>query len=159
MKVSQNVDGKMFVLVDNSNNHERPNSDSPPTIGRLLAFDFSSSTDSATQEVSFGEWEELQYQSKYCVISSSIANTRLSNPSSIALTTPETLFGTGCQLSFSMKYEVESITFEHDTEPFLLDPPRLFFTTPAAGIVTLLTHPSKSDKDQYRQNRLSNSFH
>ncbi|KAK2947380.1 hypothetical protein BLNAU_17700 [Blattamonas nauphoetae] len=199
MKVSDNVDGKMFVLVDNSNNHERPNSDSPPTIGRLLTFDFSSSTDSATQEVSFGEWEELQYQSKYCVISSSIVNTRLSNPSSIALTTPnparivqvvcslgagtdhcwlqlkgrtlpigtytvklvgiddfsfsvefdgstggantqnmfssrhsETLFGTGSKLSFSMKYEVESITFESSTEPFFLDPPRLIFTTPAA---------------------------
>ncbi|KAK2945998.1 hypothetical protein BLNAU_19074 [Blattamonas nauphoetae] len=196
MTVSQNVNGKMLVLVDNTNNHEPPNDDSPPTIGRLLTFDFSTSTESATQEVSCGEWEELQYESEYCVIAASIANARLSNPSSIALTTPnparivqivcslgsgtdhcwlqlkgrtlpigrytvklvavpeltfsvefdgskggpntlnmfssrhsETLFGTGSKMTFSTKYEVESVTFD-DNEPVILDPPRLFFTTP-----------------------------
>ncbi|KAK2941992.1 hypothetical protein BLNAU_23093 [Blattamonas nauphoetae] len=197
MIVSDIVDGKMLVLVDNTNNHEPPNVDSPPTIGRLLIFDFISSTESATQEVSFGEWGELQYESKYCVVGSWIQKTRLSFSSSIALTTPnparivqiicslgsgtdhcwlelkgrtlpigtytvklvgiddfsfsvkfdgttgtntlnmfssrhsERLFGTGSKLSFSTTYEVESITFEDDTEPFFLDPPRLFFTTPA----------------------------
>ncbi|KAK2941996.1 hypothetical protein BLNAU_23097 [Blattamonas nauphoetae] len=196
MKVSQNVDGKMLVLVDNTNNHEPPNDDSSPAIGRLLTFEFISSTDSATQEVSFGEWEKLQYGSIYCVIGSSIAKTRLSF-SSIGLTTPnparivqlvcslgsgtdhcwlqlkgrtlpkgrytvklvgiddfsfsiefdgttglntlnmfssrhsESLFGAGSKLSFSTTYEVESVTFEDDTEPFFLDPPRLIFTTPA----------------------------
>ncbi|KAK2948068.1 hypothetical protein BLNAU_17015 [Blattamonas nauphoetae] len=197
MKVSNNVDGKMLVLVDNTNKHEPPNVDSPPTIARLLTFDFSTSTESATQEVSFGEWEELQYESEYCVIGSSIAKTRLSFSSSLALTTPnparivqivcslgsgtdhcwlefkgrtlpigtytvklvtvpdfsfsvsfdgstgsntlnmfssrhsERLFGTGSKLSFSTKYEVESVTFEGSSKSVILDPPRLIFTTPA----------------------------
>ncbi|KAK2948605.1 hypothetical protein BLNAU_16504 [Blattamonas nauphoetae] len=88
MRVSNNLDGKMLVVVDNTNNHEPPSDDFPPAIARLLTFDFSSSTDSAPQTVSFGEWEELQYESDYCVIGASIANTRLSFSSSIALTTP-----------------------------------------------------------------------
>ncbi|KAK2946162.1 hypothetical protein BLNAU_18906 [Blattamonas nauphoetae] len=95
MRVSNNLDGKMLVVVDNTNNHEPPNTksspphvNSPPAIARLLTFDFSSSIESATQTVSFGEWEELQYESEYCVMSTSIANTRLSIPPSIALTTP-----------------------------------------------------------------------
>ncbi|KAK2951394.1 hypothetical protein BLNAU_13674 [Blattamonas nauphoetae] len=87
MKVSNIVDGKMLVLVDNTNNHEPPNVDSPPTIARLLTFDFTWSTESAPLEVLFGEWGELQYQSKYCVIGSWIAKTHLST-SSIVLTTP-----------------------------------------------------------------------
>ncbi|KAK2958405.1 hypothetical protein BLNAU_6675 [Blattamonas nauphoetae] len=95
MRVSQQVDGKMLVVVDNTNNHEPPNTNcspphvnSPPAIPRLLTFDFSSSTESATPTVSFGEWEELQYESEYHVIGASIANTRLSFSSSVALTTP-----------------------------------------------------------------------
>ncbi|KAK2954809.1 hypothetical protein BLNAU_10294 [Blattamonas nauphoetae] len=198
MIVSDNVNGKMLVLVDNTNNHEPPSDDSPTAIARLLIFDFISSTESATQEVSFGEWEELQYESEYCVIGSSIAKTRLSFSSSIALTTPnparivqlvcslgsgtdhcwlelkgrtlpigrytvtlknpdlsfsvefdgstggvntlnmfssrhsERLFGSGSKLSFSTKYEVESVTFEGSSEHVILDPPRLFFTAPAA---------------------------
>ncbi|KAK2946166.1 hypothetical protein BLNAU_18910 [Blattamonas nauphoetae] len=88
MRVSNNLDGKMLVVVDNTNNHEPPSDDFPPAIARLLTFDFSSSTDSAPQTVSFGEWEEQQYESDYCVIGASIANTRLSFSSSIALTTP-----------------------------------------------------------------------
>ncbi|KAK2948049.1 hypothetical protein BLNAU_16996 [Blattamonas nauphoetae] len=197
MKVSENVDGKILVLVDNTDQHESPNDDSPPTIARLLTFDFSSSIDSVTQTVSFGEWEELQYESEYCVIGSSIAKTRLSFSSTIALTTPnparivqlvcslgsgtdhcwlqlkgrtlpigtytvklvgiddfsfsvsfdgttgtntlnmfssrhsERLFGSGSKLSFSTKYEVASVTFEGSSETVILDPPRLFFTTPA----------------------------
>ncbi|KAK2945219.1 hypothetical protein BLNAU_19859 [Blattamonas nauphoetae] len=194
MRVSNNVNGKMLVLVDNPN-HERPNDDSPPAIARLLTFDFSTSTKSATQEVSFGDWEKLQYESEYCVIAASITNTRLTIPPSITLTTPnpprivqitcslgsgtdhcwlqlkgrtlpigrytvklvavpeltfsvefdgskggpntlnmfssrhsERLFGAGSKLTFSTKYEVASIRFEDDTEPFFLDPPRLFFT-------------------------------
>ncbi|KAK2945466.1 hypothetical protein BLNAU_19595 [Blattamonas nauphoetae] len=196
MKVSNIVDGKMLVLVDNTNNHEPPNDDSPPAIARLLTFDFSTSIESAAQTVSFGEWEELQYESKYCVIGSWIAKTSLSFSSSIGLTTPnpariveivcslgsgtdhywlelkgrslpkgtytvklvgvsdfsfsvefdgttgtktlnmfssrhsERLFGTGSKLSFSTTYEVESVTFESCPNPFFLDPPRLFFTTP-----------------------------
>ncbi|KAK2945468.1 hypothetical protein BLNAU_19597 [Blattamonas nauphoetae] len=55
MKVSDIVDGKMLVLVDNTNNHKPPNDNSPPAIARLLTFDFSASTESAMQEVSFGE--------------------------------------------------------------------------------------------------------
>ncbi|KAK2963689.1 hypothetical protein BLNAU_1254 [Blattamonas nauphoetae] len=205
MKVSEIVNGKMFVLMDNTDNYTPPNvgsiapqTNSPPAIARLLIFDFSSSTESATQTVSFGDWEELQYESEYCVVGASIANTRLSILSSIVLTTPnppriiqitcslgsgtnhcwlqlkgrtlpagiytvklvgiqdfsfsvefdgsteentlnmfssrhsEKLFGTESKLTFSTKYEVASITFEGSSEPVLLDPPRLFFTTPRA---------------------------
>ncbi|KAK2949957.1 hypothetical protein BLNAU_15099 [Blattamonas nauphoetae] len=195
MRVSQNVDGEMFVLVDNTNKYTQPNDDSPPAIARLLTFDFSSSTESASQTVSFGEWEVLQYESEYRVIGLSIANTRLSTPSSITLTTPnpprivqvicspgsgtehcwlqlkgrtltkgtytvtltnpdlsfsvefdgskdettlnmfsslhsEKLFGDGSRLTFVTKYEVASITLEGSSEPLILDPRRLFFTTP-----------------------------
>ncbi|KAK2959012.1 hypothetical protein BLNAU_6028 [Blattamonas nauphoetae] len=43
----------------------------------------------------------------------------------------EQLFGAGSKLSFSTKYEVESITFEDNSVLILLDPPRLVFATPA----------------------------
>ncbi|KAK2945469.1 hypothetical protein BLNAU_19598 [Blattamonas nauphoetae] len=43
----------------------------------------------------------------------------------------ERLFGTGSRLSFSKTSEVESVTFESSSERVILDPPRLFFTTPA----------------------------
>ncbi|KAK2947551.1 hypothetical protein BLNAU_17518 [Blattamonas nauphoetae] len=94
VKVDTILNGKMLVWLDNTNSYIRPNVDcrypyvnSPPAIGRLLIFKFSSSTESEPLEVEFGEWGELQFESNYTVVDTLIANKRLA-PSSIVLTTP-----------------------------------------------------------------------
>ncbi|KAK2947552.1 hypothetical protein BLNAU_17519 [Blattamonas nauphoetae] len=94
VKVDTSLNGKLLVWLDNTNNYIRPNVDcrypyvnSPPAIGRLLIFKFSSSIESAPLEVLFGEWGELQFESNYTVIDAWIAKTQLST-SSIVLTTP-----------------------------------------------------------------------
>ncbi|KAK2940484.1 hypothetical protein BLNAU_9872 [Blattamonas nauphoetae] len=65
----------MLVVLDNSeSDYEKPNLDSPPPIARLFVFDFSSS-DTASQPVSFNEWNLLQYEATYSMTMASLAGT------------------------------------------------------------------------------------
>ncbi|KAK2951630.1 hypothetical protein BLNAU_13369 [Blattamonas nauphoetae] len=68
LKVDQPISGTVLMLVDNSNGYEMPNDDSPPPINRMISFEFSSTVTSTTIDVSFGEWEPLQYEANYSLV-------------------------------------------------------------------------------------------
>ncbi|KAK2961604.1 hypothetical protein BLNAU_3402 [Blattamonas nauphoetae] len=68
LKVDQPISGTVLMLVDNSNGYEMPNEDSPPPINRMISFDFSSAVTSTPIDVSFGEWEPLQYEANYSLV-------------------------------------------------------------------------------------------
>ncbi|KAK2951289.1 hypothetical protein BLNAU_13776 [Blattamonas nauphoetae] len=84
---SSAVAGTMLVLVSNEGGYTKPLSSSPPEITRLVSFSFSSSTTAST-EVSIGEYETLQYNSTYSVLTASIKNVALTLPSGLSFITP-----------------------------------------------------------------------
>ncbi|KAK2963516.1 hypothetical protein BLNAU_1559 [Blattamonas nauphoetae] len=87
LTVDKPISGTVLMLVDNTNGYEMPNDDSPPPINRMISFDFSSDSTSSESELSFGDWELLQYESNYSFVifgwKDSIVDTN-----SVVLTTP-----------------------------------------------------------------------
>ncbi|KAK2957572.1 hypothetical protein BLNAU_7471 [Blattamonas nauphoetae] len=51
------------------------------------------------------------------------------------------LFGSGSKLTFDTEYEIESVVKDSDSSLLILDPPRLFFTTPNPPRLTALGEP------------------
>ncbi|KAK2963413.1 hypothetical protein BLNAU_1454 [Blattamonas nauphoetae] len=68
LTVDKPISGTVLMLVDNTNGYEMPNEDSPPPINRMISFVFSSDSTSSESELSFGEWELLQYESNYSLV-------------------------------------------------------------------------------------------
>ncbi|KAK2963424.1 hypothetical protein BLNAU_1465 [Blattamonas nauphoetae] len=68
LTVDKPISGTVLMLVDNTNGYEMPNEDSPPPINRMISFDFSSDSTSSESDLSFGEWELLQYESNYSLV-------------------------------------------------------------------------------------------
>ncbi|KAK2948461.1 hypothetical protein BLNAU_16626 [Blattamonas nauphoetae] len=88
LTVDQPISGTVLMLVDNTNGYEMPNDDeSPPPINRMISFAFSSDSTSTESDLSFGEWELLQFESNYSLVAfgwkDSIVDTN-----SVVLTTP-----------------------------------------------------------------------
>ncbi|KAK2962930.1 hypothetical protein BLNAU_1953 [Blattamonas nauphoetae] len=69
LTVDRPISGTVLMLVDNTDNYEIPNDDSPPPITRMVSFDFSPDSTSAESDLSFGEWEVLQYEANYSLVS------------------------------------------------------------------------------------------
>ncbi|KAK2955173.1 hypothetical protein BLNAU_9902 [Blattamonas nauphoetae] len=109
---SENVDGRMLVVLDNSgSDYEKPNLDSPPPIARLFVFDFSSSQ-TASQSVLFNEWNLLQYEANYSMTMAWLVKTDITlSPSLLQTPNPARIVEviTDCsssqpqQLSFQLK--------------------------------------------------------
>ncbi|KAK2945168.1 hypothetical protein BLNAU_19907 [Blattamonas nauphoetae] len=84
---SENVEGRMLVVVDNSlSDYEKPNVDSPPPIARLFVFDFTTPSTTSSQSIKFNEWNTLQYESNYSISSAFLHNTDISASSSLIQT-------------------------------------------------------------------------
>ncbi|KAK2944289.1 hypothetical protein BLNAU_20785 [Blattamonas nauphoetae] len=78
----------LFCLVDNTDNYEPPNEDSPPPMQRLLMLGRSTPTQDFTQSVAFGEWELLQQGSKYTLVAASCPACKVSVGPNVFFTTP-----------------------------------------------------------------------
>ncbi|KAK2945165.1 hypothetical protein BLNAU_19904 [Blattamonas nauphoetae] len=84
---SENVEGRMLVVVDNSlSDYEKPNVDSPPPIARLFVFDFSTPSTTSSQSIKFNEWNTLQYESYYTIPSAFLHNADISVSPSVLQT-------------------------------------------------------------------------
>ncbi|KAK2954296.1 hypothetical protein BLNAU_10795 [Blattamonas nauphoetae] len=84
---SENVEGRMLVVLDNSlSDYEKPNVDSPPPIARLFVFDFTTPSTTSSQSILFNEWNTLQYESNYSISSASLHNTDISVSPSVLQT-------------------------------------------------------------------------
>ncbi|KAK2960074.1 hypothetical protein BLNAU_4957 [Blattamonas nauphoetae] len=193
--VSDDVEGTMLVLVDNTDSEDKRTANSAPAIQRLLSFAFASSSTTSSLTVRCGDWEILQLGQTYSVIGSSINGTNLSS-NSLTLVMPHppqlnavvcrsgtgldhawlrlvgrgvvagtyvvhiegmddfactvsfdgstedgtqnmystevsiSLFGEGSKFSPNTQYEVNLVKMEGSSEGVILDPSRLFFTTP-----------------------------
>ncbi|KAK2961852.1 hypothetical protein BLNAU_3289 [Blattamonas nauphoetae] len=68
LTVDQPISGTVLMLVDNTNGYEMPNDNSPPPISRMISFDFSSDSTSTKSDLSFGEWEQLQFEANYSLV-------------------------------------------------------------------------------------------
>ncbi|KAK2943840.1 hypothetical protein BLNAU_21231 [Blattamonas nauphoetae] len=199
LEVDQPIDGTVLMLIDDTNAYEKPNDDSPPSINRMISFDFSSDSTSLECELSFGEWELLQYEANYSLVAfgwkESIVDTNNAvlatpNPPRIVRATCEggnwefdaflslkaRTLGTGSYkvsvkgksefwmvvdfvssgsggnifstkagvklqgsdgiLDFETRYEIDEVIEISTGESLILDPPRLFFTTPSRPSLT-----------------------
>ncbi|KAK2946073.1 hypothetical protein BLNAU_18981 [Blattamonas nauphoetae] len=76
LTVDRPISGTVLMLVDNTDNYEMPNDDSPPPITRI-----------AESELSFGEWEQLQYEANYSFVTFGWKGTKV-NTNGAVLTTP-----------------------------------------------------------------------
>ncbi|KAK2945812.1 hypothetical protein BLNAU_19237 [Blattamonas nauphoetae] len=209
--VDQPISGTALMLFDNTNNYEMPNDDSPPAINRMISFDFSSDSSSPEFTLSFGEWELLQYEANYSLVTFGFKQS-IVDVDTIILTTPnppriiraicedgDTDFGaffslkartlaTGSYkvsvkdipdfwmevdfegnpsggnlystevglklqgedaiLDFGTTYEIDEVIEILSGESLILDPPRLFFTTPSSPTLKSVSVISFSDSNK-----------
>ncbi|KAK2962967.1 hypothetical protein BLNAU_1990 [Blattamonas nauphoetae] len=211
ISLDQPISGTVLVLVDNTGNYEMPNDDSPPPITRMISFDFSADSTSAECELSFGEWEVLQYEANYSLVTfgwkESIVDTNgavlttpnpprvvravceggnsefdaffslkartlatgsykasvkgksdfwmvvdfLHDPSGGTLSSTEfglKLQGEDAILDFETTYEIDEVIDESTRDALILDPPRLFFTTPSRPVLKSVGTITFSDSKQ-----------
>ncbi|KAK2948755.1 hypothetical protein BLNAU_16290 [Blattamonas nauphoetae] len=208
LTVDRQISGTVLVLVDNTDAYEMPNDDSPPPITRLVSFDFSSDSTSSESDLFFGEWEVLQYESNYSLVTfgwkESIVDTNgailttpnpprivramceggssefntffslkgrtlatgsykvtvkdisdfsmvvdfVNNPSGGNLFSTKAglkLQGDDAILAFETTYEIDEVIEVTTSKVLILDPPRLFFTTPSPPILKSVGAVSFSD--------------
>ncbi|KAK2962985.1 hypothetical protein BLNAU_2008 [Blattamonas nauphoetae] len=198
LTVDQPISGTVLVLIDNTDNYEMPNDDSPPPITRMVSFDFSPDSTSAESELSFGTWEILQFDANYSLVTLGWKDSIVSTHDAV-ITTPnpprivramceggnsefDTFFslkartlatgsykasvkdhpgfwmtvefesdpsgdtlsstkiglklqGDETVLDFETTYEIDEVIDESTGETLILDPPRLFFTTPSRPVL------------------------
>ncbi|KAK2962969.1 hypothetical protein BLNAU_1992 [Blattamonas nauphoetae] len=211
LTVDRPISGTVLMLVDNTDNYEMPNEDSPPPINRLISFDFSPDSTSTESELSFGEWEVLQYEANYSLITFGWKEWIVDTDDAV-LTTPNpprivramckggnsefdaffslkartlatgsykasvkgksdfwmvvefehnpsggNIFSTGfglklqgedAILDFETTYEIDSVIDESRNKILILDPPRLFFTTPSHPTLKSVGKISFSDSNK-----------
>ncbi|KAK2963069.1 hypothetical protein BLNAU_2092 [Blattamonas nauphoetae] len=208
LTVDKPISGTVLVLVDNTDNYEMPNDESPPPLSRMISFDFTPDSTSAESTLSFGEWEVLQYEANYSLVTfgwkESIVDTNgailttpnpprivramceggnsefdaffslkartlatgsykasvkgnsdfwmfvdfVSNPSGGNIFSTKIglkLQGEKAILAFETTYEIEKVIEVSTGETLILDPPRLFFTTPTSPILKSVGSISFSD--------------
>ncbi|KAK2946074.1 hypothetical protein BLNAU_18982 [Blattamonas nauphoetae] len=194
LTVDRPISGTVLMLVNNTNNYEMPNDNSPPPLSRMISFDFSPDSTSTESTLSFGEWEDLQYEANYSLVTfgwkESIVDTNgavltTPNPPRIVRAMCEVgnsefdaffslkartlatgsykasvkgksdfwmvvdfvhnpyggnIFSTGfglklqgedAILDFETMYEIDEVIEDSTDKVLILDPPRLFFTTPS----------------------------